>query len=262
MFGRRHATSALLLLAMGGVSAVHLPRKNLPRPLTNLCRPAVGPQRISVAAAATAASLVLHNAAALAIDTATRAATPAIPTSVIKWGAFGVFAGTAYLTRLKREPRLHVQRTAQASLQDQAGQASNSPHTSASTTTTTSSSSQSSPLDNDALLFSDLQARMQALHDESLNNSEGAEDEADEPVDSSDTWGIGSTAVLEPPSAPKVQEPPPDFPPGFPLREASEDWEGEEEAQDSQPAVGESEEAASIASEEQIEMMKRLFGSS
>merc|ERR1719408_610836 len=78
------------------------------------------------------------------------------------------------------------------------------------------------------------------------------------PKDSSDDWGTGSTAVLEPPRPGEEEAKPPreyepidsdsidnsDFPIGFPLTDA--DWEGN---------------AAPGASESDIAMLERMFGS-
>lgn len=87
---------------------------------------------------------------------------------------------------------------------------------------------------DDSAIFGSLQARMQALADErdTAGTSDDAPDEPppDSPSDSSDSWGQGSTAVLEPPrpdEAPRAREgeergvldgePAVEFPTGFPL---------------------------------------------
>jgi len=75
---------------------------------------------------------------------------------------------------------------------------------------------------SDSAFSKALSARMQQLAEEKL---EPAED-ADKPDDSTDEWGTGSTAVLEPPrpDAPSVNKGTVEnFPVGFPLRDFEED---------------------------------------
>lgn len=114
---------------------------------------------------------------------------------------------------------------------------------------------------DDAALLGDLHARMQALvaeRDAAANAPESDDVTSDEPPvsDSTDGWGDGNTAVLEPPrpDEPGNQsdeprglldgEPSVSFPPGFPL------VDGEVVEADDTPA----------ASEEQIAMLKRMMG--
>lgn len=215
-------------------------------------------QRAAAAATATLASLVLSSAKALAVDTATRSLPAAVLLngSVLKWGVFGAIATTAYCTRLKREPRLKASAV---------GASAQSPSADAATAPAPAPATSASAFSDDALLLSDLQARMQALAD---GVDEGESDEAAPGApadDSTDTWGEGSTAVLERPSAPEPPAtPPPEFPPGFPLREMPDDWvaDSADEDEPKEAGVGASSEADNIASDEQIEMMKRLFGAS
>lgn len=74
---------------------------------------------------------------------------------------------------------------------------------------------------------------------------------SDSPDDSSDEWGMGSTAVLEPPDSdsPKSpglfdDEPAVDFPLGYPLRDGEDNGEPLD-----QP----------LASQDQVEMLQRMF---
>jgi len=115
------------------------------------------------------------------------------------------------------------------------------------------------PVD-DASLNAGLFQRMQELAAERAKAAEEGSDEDDDASppgsDSTDSWGVGNTAVLEPPrpDAPKKEpresvlegEPAVDFPDGFPLVDG--DWS----EQETQPAA---------ASDEQIAMLQRMFGS-
>ena len=102
-------------------------------------------------------------------------------------------------------------------------------------------------LEDDGALFSSLAGRMQQLAEERRLAEEGETDGQNSPDDSTDTWGEGNTAVLEPPKPEGVLEGEPavDFPTGFPL------IDGEVVEVESEPAA---------ASEEQIEMLKRMMG--
>lgn len=109
---------------------------------------------------------------------------------------------------------------------------------------------------DDSDLFGSLRARMESLATESEESAEGDADTASMPSaessDSTDGWGEGSTAVLEPPrddaAAPPAEgrgvfdgEPAVDFPPGFPLVDGEVD---------TTPA----------ANEDQIAMFNRMMG--
>jgi len=98
---------------------------------------------------------------------------------------------------------------------------------------------------NDVALLGDLRARMLSLATEEESSDEPAP-EPTEPSDSTDGWGVGSTAVLEPPR----EDAPPatDLPLGFPLRGNEPEFDFEV---DTEPAADE----ASIA------MLERMFGS-
>jgi hypothetical protein len=108
-------------------------------------------------------------------------------------------------------------------------------------------------LEDDGMLFSSLAGRMQALAEE-RRNAEKAEDDQDAPAnDSTDGWGEGSTAVLEPPKPganPTSQgvldgEAGLDFPTGFPL------IDGEVVEMDTAPAS---------LSEDDLAKFKRMMG--
>jgi hypothetical protein len=104
----------------------------------------------------------------------------------------------------------------------------------------------------DSSLFSSLQARMQSLADEPSDADANADDAdvAPPPADSTDSWGTGSTAVLEPPSEDEGKsgvldgESSIQFPPGFPL------VDGEVVEVDQ----------TSSASADQIAMLNRMMG--
>jgi len=79
--------------------------------------------------------------------------------------------------------------------------------------------------------------------------------------DSTEGWGVGNTAVLEPPRKKEPVEDPVakddadgiDFPVGFPLRDFDDDDKPPEQKNDSPPE-------RSDATEEQIAMLERMFG--
>lgn len=112
---------------------------------------------------------------------------------------------------------------------------------------------------DDSSLFSSLQGRMNQLAAERQAAEEAAArgetvDDAPPPSDSTDSWGTGSTAVLEPPRPPGDEDAPRgvlegpsplEFPPGFPL------VDGEVVEVDQTPA----------ASADDIAMLSRMFGS-
>lgn len=107
-------------------------------------------------------------------------------------------------------------------------------------------------LEDDGMLFTSLAGRMQALAEERRLAEEGEESDA-LPSDSSDGWGEGSTAVLEPPkpgenpTADGVLDGKPgvDFPTGFPL------VDGEVVEVDTAPAA---------LSEDDLAKLKRMMG--
>lgn len=110
-------------------------------------------------------------------------------------------------------------------------------------------------LEDDGMLFTSLAGRMQALAEE-RRLAEQAEEANDQlPTDSSDGWGEGSTAVLEPPKPghnPAAEgvldgEPPVEFPTGFPL------VDGEVVQADTMPAT---------LSDDELAKLKRMMGTS
>lgn len=109
---------------------------------------------------------------------------------------------------------------------------------------------------DDSSIFSSLQGRMQQLAEERRRAEEEdtkTDSDTKSPMDSSDDWGTGSTAVLEPPGDGRgvFDGPPPvDFPPGFPLVDG--------EVTEREPAEAVS---PSLASDSDVEMLKRMFGS-
>ena len=109
---------------------------------------------------------------------------------------------------------------------------------------------------DDSAMFGSLQARMQSLADERDNPAPPPEEDYTPPVDSSDSWGTGDTAVLEPPKPGDADNQPDEpkgvfdgdksleFPPGYPL------VDGEVVEVDNTPA----------ASADQVAMLNRMFG--
>jgi len=104
------------------------------------------------------------------------------------------------------------------------------------------------PLD-DSSIFGSLQARMQQL---AVEGAAAEEKEEEPPLDSTDTWGTGNQAVLEPPRKDEgglLDGPPPvDFPVGFPLVDGQ--VTENKRVGDNKPA----------ASDSDVEMLKRMFG--
>jgi len=105
------------------------------------------------------------------------------------------------------------------------------------------------PLD-DSSMFGSLQARMQQLAAESAAAEK--EEPEESPQDSTDTWGTGNQAVLEPPRKDEGGLldglPPVDFPVGFPLVDGQ--VTENKRVGDNKPA----------ASDSDVEMLKRMFG--
>ena len=155
---------------------------------------------------------------------------------VLKWGGLAAIFGTAYLFRRPETPIVFETPTEEPVASDAA-------------------------VDGEAVeldMMSDLRKRMMVLAEEREAAEKAQEEEP--PTTSEDSWGTGSTAVLEPP---KPEDGPParglledgpvvDFPVGFPLR----DVDGAPPA--TAPELAEPPEPT--ASEEEIAMLERMFG--
>jgi len=191
----------------------------------------------------TLATVLLRATGAFAAERTMTAALPfAISGNVVKYGGLAGLFTVAYIFRRDETPILTETEIPPEDLPNAGGEdgANDLP-----TPPPTAS------LDDPAAINSALFSRMQQLATEREQEEASAASAADEPSDSSDSWGTGDTAVLEPPKpaddAPKSDlfdgPPPVDFPTGFPFNDP-------EVAPDTSPA----------ASEEQIAMMKRMFG--
>jgi len=190
--------------------------------------------------------VLLRAVPALAVSTARRTASSAgLPVGeIIKYsGVIGLF-GAAYAFRREEVPIL----TETPMEEDQKP----APTAAAATEVDSIPSTPSADSFDDSSLNSALFARMQQLSEE-RERADAEPEELPPPADSTDSWGEGSTAVLEPPKpsdAPAepaaggglLDDPPPvDFPTGFPLVDG-----------DFEPAPA--------ASEDQIAMLKRMMG--
>lgn len=194
-----------------------------------------------------------------------RTASPglAISGDVLKYGFVGGCIALGYVFQGKEEPRFQLTEGA-AELdpdtlkpiggEDGEKAKANSPAPPAATVADAAAFTDDAPVSlDDSALFGALQARMQSLADgtDETSDESVANDEPAPPVDSTDSWGTGDTAVLERPEsgndAPrdvfdgdtKVE-----FPTGFPLRD------GEVLEVDNTPA----------ASADQVAMLNRMFG--
>lgn len=151
---------------------------------------------------------------------------------VLKWGGLAAVCGTAYLFRKEETPILTE--TVVEHPEAQAAAAEDGEEAPAA----------------EFDMMADMKKRMQELAEEKARAEE--EKPAD---DSTEEWGTGNTAVLEPP---KPAEPPSglledgpavDFPVGFPLRDM------DEPAPEPEPAY-----EPELASQSDIEMLERMFG--
>jgi len=274
----RHATTALVLFAAPAAVGFHLPMATPARatpisvasvPRCVACTPAEecpARQRSSaIAMAATAQSqpwsagsmsrvarllmvsllgILLRAVPALAVSTARRTASSAgLPIGeIIKYGGVVGLFGAAYAFRREEVPIL-----TETPMEEEQKPA---PTAAAATEVDSIPATPSADSFDDSSLNSALFARMQQLSEE-RERADAEPEELPPPADSTDSWGEGSTAVLEPPKpsdAPAepaggglLDDPPVDFPTGFPLVDG-----------DFEPAPA--------ASEEQIAMLKRMMG--
>ena len=183
--------------------------------------------------------------------------------SIIKWGGLGAIMTAAYVFRSEETPILtetagvdpEAARAAAAEAADFMG-------AEAVVSTTSRATAEASASEDDGMLFSSLQERMAELasgaeKDEGPGTPEGGIS------DSTDSWGEGNTAVLEPPrddDAPprgdggSLLDGPPavDFPAGYPLKGFND---GEVSEADFTPQP-----EPTLASDEDVEMLRRMFG--
>lgn len=154
---------------------------------------------------------------------------------MLKWGGLAAVFGAAYIFRREEVPILTETVPDEPAAPVKAAE---------------STEAGDAPAELD--MMADLRKRMQELAEERAK----AEAEENTPDDSGDEWGTGNTAVLEPPK-PDSPQPPSglledgpavDFPVGFPLRDG-----------DITPVQPEEPEAP-LASEEEIAMLERMFG--
>lgn len=200
--------------------------------------------RLATALLCTMATLLFTATCALAAATKTAAvsAGPLITGDMLKWGGVGLLAVGVFL-------RGGGKNTANSGFEfveeEDAGFAAHAGSLQARPVDATTPLDESKPFDavSDSAFSSALGARMQQL---AQDKQEPAED-AEKPDDSTDEWGTGSTAVLEPPrpDAPTVDKGTVEnFPVGFPLRDFDE------------------EDVAPAASADDIAMLQRMFSTS
>uniref|UniRef100_A0A7S2D4H9 Transmembrane protein n=1 Tax=Haptolina brevifila TaxID=156173 RepID=A0A7S2D4H9_9EUKA len=206
--------------------------------------------RLALAVTASLLGIFLRVGRAVAASASATSAAPfALSGNMVKWGVVTVVLGGAYIFRREETPIL----TETVIPEEE------QPHAAAAASTDvdgiTAAAEPAAAITDDASLNADLFRRMQALA-AAKDAEDDDEGETPPPVsDSSDSWGVGNTAVLEPPRPGEVEppkaagvldgEPAVDFPAGFPLVDGS-DWS----EPDTEPT----------ASEDQIAMLQRMFG--
>lgn len=157
---------------------------------------------------------------------------------VLKWAGLGAAGGLAYIFRTKEPTHQRwAVNTEPSAVHDTPAE----PKAKAQTDVETEDG-----------LMTDLQRRMKELAEE-RERAAAAEDD-DTPDDSSDEWGTGNTAVLEPPKPPRDMSPIDDasmgsvsFPKGFPLN-----LDEEEEQEPAEPVPQ--------ADPETLAMLNRMMG--
>lgn len=193
------------------------------------------------------AFLALSTSKAFAAE---RTASPIVLSSnVVKWGGFLILVGAVQFFSGKEDPIIVETEVEDEHVKPDAGASASS------SKTMEWSETSSFDVADDSAYMDSFRRRMQELAEAKDNanaDADAAPAVADATADSTDSWGKGSTAVLEPPSeagtsAPRGngegEEEMPDFPIGFPLRE--EDLEGNTEA---------------AADAQKVAMLERMFG--
>jgi len=208
-------------------------------------------------------SVLLQALPAIAVTTARRTTSSAgLPVGdIVKYGSVIGLFGVAFAFRREEEPILTETPMNQMSEEDQQRASAMASGNEEPQFTATDSAAAPAPQPSiesfdDSSLNSALLARMKSLANERDQPDAAPEDEP--PADSTDGWGTGNQAVLEPPKPSGADDDRPlagvgggnlldgppavEFPPGFPLVDA--EWETE-------PAQ---------ASEDQIAMFNRMMG--
>ena len=222
--------------------------------------------RAMLACLASIVAVFLNVGRAYAVErTVRRAATPLISGDVLKYGAVGGLMLAGYVFQKEDSSTVRFYETPGAEAEEptqmeEGPTARNQFEDLSSASTVRDATDGAEPQTDDAFSFNSLQARMKQLADERAAAEEaearGETLPADEPVsDSTDSWGEGNTAVLEPPRREDddggaggggVLDGPPavEFPTGFPI------VDGEVVEVDNTPA----------ASDDQIAMLNRMMG--
>ena len=206
-------------------------------------RPWATAGRLALLLMASVFGLLLRALPAFAVSTVRRSASSAgLPVgAIVKYGSVLGLFGAAYAFRTEETPILTETPNAEQPAGEQASGVF--------TETDAAPAAPGPALADDSSLNSALVQRMRQLAEEKERADSEEVEDSPPPLDSTDGWGTGDTALLERPSADDQQqgsvldgEPAVEFPPGFPLVDA--DWETE-------PAQ---------ASDDQIAMLNRMFG--
>lgn len=182
--------------------------------------------------------------AVTASKTVSSTATPLVTANTLKWGAVGLLAGAAFFVNSDKSSDSGFQNVEQ-------GEAPTAPLAAPPAAADADNGVDAEPKPialDDSSIASALSVRMAQLAKESAEQQQ-QQDKAPPANDSTDEWGTGNTAVLEPPrpkadddSGPSVgpTDGPIEFPVGWPLVDA----------EDVKPA----------ASDDDIAMLERMFG--
>jgi len=203
--------------------------------------------RIATTLLCTVATVLLTACRALAVATAKRAAATAAPGfevtgDMVKWGGVGLLFGAAYIFRRDENPIVSY-------VEDEDEQQRRPPAAPGMELDAAAPMGAPTGDTSDDSMFNALTARMVQLAKEK-DEADAAPPVDETQFDSSDSWGEGSTAVLEPPRPGKDDdERRPsdaagsiDFPVGFPLVDFDDA------------------EVKPSASEDEIAMLNRMFG--
>jgi len=197
----------------------------------------------------TAATLLLTACRALAVTAAKTAADAdlVITGGMVKWGGVGLVFGAAYLFKREEKPIISYVDDDDEPPKPRKAPAAPGRAAASSLEVDSAEPSEAAALDtSDNAMISALNARMFELAKERLEEKD--DEPPAKPDDSTDEWGMGNTAVLEPPRpSDGIKDAGIEFPVGFPLR----DFEPE-------PIVPE--EVTPTASADEIAMLERMFG--
>jgi len=219
------------------------------RTLTSPAGVSAALMRIGLAITTSLLAIFLRVGRAVAAERTVRAASAApfvLSGNTVKWTVVTAALGAMYVFRREETPILTE------TVMTEEEQSASRPAAAASTDVDALAPEAvaTEPVD-DVSLNADLFRRMQALAAQRAEeDDEDASSPPAPPSDSTDSWGVGNTAVLEPPGgeadtpAPEGVldgEPAVEFPPGFPLVDREED-------------------IVPAASADQIAMLQRMFG--